>query len=79
VPLLKESIRKAYGKKGDRVVAMNYAAVDAALERLAPIDIPAGWGREEVGRAGFDAGSSVGRGVKRGPCHAPDQVYLHKY
>ena len=48
IPLLKDSIKKAYGKKGDKVVNMNYAAVDKAMERLVKIEIPAGWGREEV-------------------------------
>ena len=51
IPLLKDSIKKAYGKKGDKVVNMNYAAVDKAMERLVKIEIPAGWGREEVSNA----------------------------
>lgn len=46
IPLLKESIKKAYGKKGEKVVAQNCAAVDAALDRLVKVDIPPGWGRE---------------------------------
>lgn len=40
IPLLKKSIQKAYSKKGEKVVQMNYAAVDAALERLVEIQIP---------------------------------------
>ncbi|GAB4821587.1 hypothetical protein N2152v2_008633 [Parachlorella kessleri] len=48
IPLLKDSIKKAYGKKGDKVVNMNYSAVDKAMERLVKIDIPAGWGREAI-------------------------------
>ena len=50
IPLLKNSIKKAYGKKGDKIVNMNYAAVDKALERMVPIEIPQGWGQgKEVG------------------------------
>ncbi len=49
IPLLKDSIKKAYGKKGDKIVNMNYAAVDKALEHLVKIDIPEGWGKGEVG------------------------------
>lgn len=43
VPLLKESIKKAYGKKGDKIVAQNHAAVDGAVAALKKIDIPAEW------------------------------------
>jgi hypothetical protein len=43
VPLLKESIRKAYGKKGEKVVMQNCAAVDGAVSALVKIDVPAAW------------------------------------
>lgn len=43
IPLLKESIKKAYGKKGDKVVNMNFAAVDKAVEHLVEIPVPEGW------------------------------------
>lgn len=48
IPLLKASIKKAYGKKGDAVVDMNYAAVDMAVSRLVKIDVPEGWRVGEV-------------------------------
>jgi len=38
---IKESIRKTYGKRGEPVVRQNFAAVDAALEHLHEIQIPA--------------------------------------
>jgi pyruvate-ferredoxin/flavodoxin oxidoreductase len=38
---IKESIRKTYGKRGEPVVLQNFAAVDAALEHLHEIPIPA--------------------------------------
>ncbi|MHC4294064.1 MAG: pyruvate:ferredoxin (flavodoxin) oxidoreductase, partial [Planctomycetota bacterium] len=37
---IKETIKKTYGKKGEKVVQMNYAAVDQALENLHEIPIP---------------------------------------
>jgi len=40
---MKGAIYKAYGKKGDKVVNMNYAAVDAGINALVKIDIPAAW------------------------------------
>src|SRR5207253_4802145 len=38
---IKESIRKTYGKRGEPVVRQNFAAVDAALEHLHELSIPA--------------------------------------
>jgi pyruvate-ferredoxin/flavodoxin oxidoreductase len=38
---IKESIRKTYGKRGESVVSQNFAAVDAALEHLHQIVVPA--------------------------------------
>ncbi len=38
---IKESIKKTYGKRGEPVVRQNFAAVDAALEHLHEIQIPA--------------------------------------
>ena len=43
VPLLKEAIKKTYGKKGDKIVAMNCEAVDKALTAIVKIDVPASW------------------------------------
>ena len=38
---IKESIRKTYGKRGEPVVRQNFAAVDAALEHLHEVAVPA--------------------------------------
>ena len=40
---LKASIKKAYGKKGDKVVNMNYEAVDAGMNSLVKINVPESW------------------------------------
>ncbi len=40
---LKEAINKTYGRKGENVVQMNYAAVDAALDNLIEVKVPASW------------------------------------
>ncbi len=37
---IKEAIRKTYGKRGEAVVQMNYAAVDAALAHLHEVPVP---------------------------------------
>ena len=37
---IKKSIQKSYGKKGDVIVEMNFAAVDNTLENLYEVDIP---------------------------------------
>ena len=38
---IKESIRKTYGRRGEPVVRQNFAAVDAALEHLHEVSVPA--------------------------------------
>ena len=43
VKYLKESIVKAYGKKGEKVVSMNYEAVDKGIDALVKIDVPDSW------------------------------------
>lgn len=43
VNYLKEAIEKTYGKKGGKIVTMNQAAVDKALEALVKIEVPVEW------------------------------------
>ncbi len=43
VASLKESIQKAYGRKGEKVVQMNNAAVDAGVTKIVKIDVPVSW------------------------------------
>jgi len=38
---IKEAIKKTYGKRGETVVQKNYAAVDATLEHLYQVNVPA--------------------------------------
>ncbi len=38
---VKKTIAKSYGKRGEAVVASNYAAVDLALERMTEVPLPA--------------------------------------
>ena len=59
VTLIKEAIKKTYGKKGDEIVKMNCAAVDGAIDALVKIEVPASWKdavdepAEESGRPKF--------------------------
>ena len=43
VALLKDGIKKAYGKKGDKIVNMNNAAVDSAVDAIVEIAVPEAW------------------------------------
>ena len=40
VGAIKDAIRKTYGKKGEKVVEMNNAAVDGAIERVYQVNVP---------------------------------------
>ncbi len=43
IRLLKDSIVKTYGKKGEKIVRMNIDAVDMTLDELVAIPVPAAW------------------------------------
>ena len=42
IAAIKHSIEKSYGKRGEAVVQRNFAAVDATLEHLHEVPVPAG-------------------------------------
>ena len=43
IQYLKDQIKALFGLKGDKIVNMNYAAVDNTLENLVAIDVPEAW------------------------------------
>lgn len=43
VNYLKDSIQKIYGKKGQKIVDMNYAAVDRGVTNLVKVTVPDSW------------------------------------
>ncbi|AWI05208.1 pyruvate:ferredoxin (flavodoxin) oxidoreductase [Clostridium drakei] len=43
VKYLKDSIEKVYGKKGEKIVEMNKAAVDKGIESLIKVNVPDSW------------------------------------
>ena len=50
IAYLKGQIKKMFGKKGDHIVNMNYAAVDQTLAYLKKIEYPATWADAAGGR-----------------------------
>ncbi|MHC4572260.1 MAG: pyruvate:ferredoxin (flavodoxin) oxidoreductase [Planctomycetota bacterium] len=40
IKAIKDAIKKTYGKKGEKVVEMNNAAVDGALDRIYEVEVP---------------------------------------
>ena len=43
VKYMKEAIKKTYGKKGDDILNMNYAAVDKGVDGIVEVKVPAEW------------------------------------
>ena len=43
VDYMKKAALKSYGKKGDDIVQMNYAAIDAGVDAVVAVDIPDSW------------------------------------
>ena len=61
VGLLKESIKKTYGSKGDKIVNMNIAAVDKGMDALEEVKYPASWATATEGAEA---------------CHCDDDEYI---
>ena len=47
VRYMKEAAQKTYAKKGEKVVAMNLAAVDAGINSPVKVEVPASWAQAE--------------------------------
>ena len=48
VKFMKEAAKKSYGKKGDAVVEMNYKAIDAGVDAIHKVEVPADWATPEA-------------------------------
>ncbi len=56
IKYMKEAIDHSYGKKGGKVLEMNYKAVDAGIEALVKVNVPANWsGVQEEAAAAVEA------------------------
>ena len=45
VELMKAAVVKSYGKKGEKVIAMNYAAIDRGIADVKKVKVPAEWAK----------------------------------
>ena len=57
VDFMKKAAFKSYGKKGDEIVKMNYAAIEAGVDSVVTVEVPAAWAKAE------DATVTVAEGV----------------
>ena len=48
IEYMKAAAKKSYGKKGDAVVEMNYKAIDAGVDALHKVEVPASWSNPEA-------------------------------
>jgi pyruvate-ferredoxin/flavodoxin oxidoreductase len=48
VDFMKKAAQKSYGKKGQNVVEMNWKAIDAGVDALHKVDVPASWKNPEA-------------------------------
>ena len=58
VQFMKGAAKKSYSKKGDAIVEMNYKAIDAGLDALHKVTVPASWSNPE---ADTPAAALIGR------------------
>ncbi len=45
---MKAAAKKSYAKKGDAVVEMNYKAIDAGVDAVHKVEVPASWKNPEA-------------------------------
>ena len=43
VRLMKEAATKSYGRKGEKIVAMNHAAIERGVDGVVKVEVPASW------------------------------------
>ena len=43
IHILKDAATASYGKKGEKIVAMNHAAIEQGMERVVKVEVPASW------------------------------------
>ncbi|MTI47321.1 MAG: pyruvate:ferredoxin (flavodoxin) oxidoreductase [Firmicutes bacterium] len=48
IKYLKDAIVKSYGKKGEKIVNMNYEAVERGIKALEKVEVPSAWSGEEA-------------------------------
>ncbi len=48
---MKEAVKKTYGRKGDKIVQMNWASIDAGATHIEQIPVPAEWANATTGAA----------------------------
>lgn len=48
VSFMKAAAKKSYGKKGDAIVEMNYKAIDAGVDAVHKVEVPASWANPEA-------------------------------
>jgi pyruvate-ferredoxin/flavodoxin oxidoreductase len=73
VALLKDSIKKTYGSKGDKIVNMNIDAVDKAISALQEVKYPASWA-DAKDDAACSGGKSCACGCSDDPEYISDVV-----
>lgn len=62
---IKDAIFASYGDKGEKIVNMNYAAVDSATSHLVEVDYPASWASATEAAAAVEATTPFVDGIVR--------------
>ena len=56
---MKEAVVKSYGKRGEKIIQMNYAAIDIAISGLEEIKYPESWANATEGATPVDMGADA--------------------
>lgn len=60
IKYMKQAVKETYGKKGDKIVNMNYAAIDMGAQELTEVKYPQSWENTTTGAAIVTAPEEAG-------------------
>ncbi len=55
IDYLKQEVKKNYGKQGQKVIEMNFKAIDAGVEKVGEIEVPSDWQNAEDGTSPLES------------------------
>lgn len=64
---MKKAVEKSYGKKGEKIVAMNYLALEKGAEELIKVQVPEAWRNAEVQEAEKQDAAGVRKHMAQNP------------
>ncbi|WP_350345144.1 pyruvate:ferredoxin (flavodoxin) oxidoreductase [Proteinivorax tanatarense] len=79
IKYLKDAISDVYGKKGEKIVTMNHKAVDAGIEKLRRVSVPAQWSEASEQESNKDYPGFIGEVMRPMAKHKGDNLPVSSF